>query len=271
MGGKGGRMMGSTVDDSRRRRAVCRSRRMAAASWLLAAAVSTALLSAAVSGTAAAAAPTQGCMVDEGAGVLWDWSMGAPPPIQTPGPDWRLSLHPTNPMLNFFVPGDWSSTALAAPDWLAGSWQGYDWSGVRVASPDGTTGVEIASTPVTGVHDSSVAVTLGVGGVFGAVEPTVLCTGDSTALGSSIVVAESGGTLAYVTGYAFPDAMLGQTVLVYYAAFAPTATFAATTQSTFIPVFYQFYRNGGTDSNEDDGSGSGDDGDNDQGPDDTTG
>jgi hypothetical protein len=86
------------------------------------------------------------------------------------------------------------------------------------------------------------------------------------------MVAESGGTLVYIAGYAYPDDALGQTVLVYYAAFAPTVTFAASTQSAFVAIFYQMYRNGGTDSNDGDGSGSGsDDGGDEQGPDDTTG
>jgi hypothetical protein len=175
------------------------------------------------------------------------------------------------------VPGDWTTTVLPVPDWLAGSWQAYNWSALRVASPDGTTGVEIASTPIVGVSDTSAAVTLGLAGVFGQVEPNVVCTGYSPATGSSLMVAESDGTLAYIAGYAFPDATLGQTVLVYYAAFAPTATFAASTQNAFIAIFYQFYRNGGTDSNDGDGTGSGsdgddgDDGDDGQGPDDTTG
>ena len=209
----------------------------------LAAVVVTPVAAAALSESGVSAAPTPTCSVDSGVSVLWNWSMGAPPPIQTPGSDWRQSVHP-NPMLNFFVPGDWVTNVLPVPDWLAGSWQAYDWSGVRVASPDGTTGIEIASAPIAGVYDTSAALTFALDGMFGEVQPNVLCTGYSPATGSSLIVAESGGTLVYIAGYAFPDATLGQTALVYYAAFAPTEIFAASTQTRvhhdLLPVLPQW-------------------------------
>jgi hypothetical protein len=118
----------------------------------------------------AVAAPTA-CNVDPGVGVLWNWSMGAPPPIQTPGSDWRQSVHP-NPMLNFFVPGDWVTTVLPALDWLAGTWQAYNWSGVRVSSPDRATGVEIGSAPIVGVYDASASVTFGLYACLARSSPT---------------------------------------------------------------------------------------------------
>ena len=267
-----------TAVDQRQRQGRRWARRWTMVAGLLTAVVvPAALATAATAASAASAAPVAtggGCTVDAGVTTLWNWSMGAPPPIQVPGIGWRPSIHPTNPMMNFYVPGDWTTTILAVPAWLSGSWQAYDWSGVHVASGDGSTAVEIASAPVIGLYDTTAAAMLGLRGVFGETQPTVLCSGYSPATQSTIVVAESAGTLAYVAGYAFPDSTLGQTVLVYYAAVAPVATFAMATDSTFVAVFYQFYRNGGTDSGGDDGggdNGDGDNGDGENGPSDTTG
>jgi hypothetical protein len=183
------------------------------------------------------------CAADPGLTVLWDWSHGTPPPLALPGPDWQLSSHPAGPLLSFFVPPGWTTTVLDPPAWLA-TGPAASWAGVRVVAPDNSAAAEISSAALAGVHDATEAAWFGVSGIFGQRQPNVLCSGVAAATGASVVAAELDGLIAFVTGYAFPQASIGSTAFVYYTAIAPAATFTTVTQDVFVPLFFQFNSTG---------------------------
>ena len=226
---------GETARSTRRTRS-----RAATMLWAVLGTLSLTAFAGITEGRPASAAEATECTVPE-VSVLWAWSGGEPPPVRAPEPGWHTIAHPTNALISFVAPADWSPSVLALPPSIAGTQGQYNWAGLRGTSGDNTTAVEVGTTPVAGIQDDAAAAAFGLSNLFPGRQPNILCAGDFAASSSSVIVAELGGTIAYVAGYATPHEQLDQTVFVYYTAAAPAVTFTAATQDAFIAIFYQFY------------------------------
>jgi hypothetical protein len=226
------------------------------------------------SGRHVAAAQTAACTTNPGVELLRAWAYDILPPYRAPEPQWRLLAHPTNPLFNVFYPEDWTGGELPPPDWMAGTWTALSWSGMRIVGPRGDAAIEAGTATIPGTIEPQDAAWSGLESLFGATGGLEILCAETTPSGALLVV-DAGDSLAVATGYAWFEPSLGQTAYVYYAMAGSEQEFAGLTERVFVPVFYQFYRSGGTDSDagggdgEDDGEqtgdGESDDGDDDDG------
>lgn len=170
-------------------------------------------------------------------------------------------------MLSFYHPPDWTAAATPPPDGLAGTWEGLSWHGVLSVAPQGDTAIEITSGTVPGALDVDDTAAFGIQRLVGEEdEAETLCTDSSASI--AFLAVDTGTTVAVSVAYIFPNPIAGQTAFVTYTMAGPTRDFAALTDQVFVPVFYQFYRNGGTDPDGLGGGGGDDDGDGGGGEDD---